>query len=480
MVGLIGTKRKAAEHDAPAPKRARTTKAKTVIETTETQDEEGPTRKKARTTKPTATQTAKEKRSAPKRARTTKAKTVIETTETQDEEGPARKKARTTKPTAAQEAKEKRSATGAAATKGSQRSFEFPMSFIDRGLTRWMTGTKRKAAEHEAPAPKKARTTKTKGRDLPATKSKVPSNGVNLTAKPTKTTVADDESSDQSSDSSESGLSELSSTPQIDDMPVAGQNSTKMAKEPAATTTTSTTSASDENLSPAPMTKGTKRKATEPTTTAAPAAVKKARVLQPTKPKTIINHAPTTKLLVYVFGEGSAGELGLGAGRNAIDVSRPRFNHLLSDESVGVVQLAVGGMHCAALTYDNKIYTWGVNDQGALGRDTKWEGGLRDIDDDQSDGSDTGINPREAVPAPIPTEYFPENTVFTEVVCGDSCTFAITDEGNVWGWGTFRVSHLSIRPFLFSSLPTSAPSFPPFFSPLSLSLSLIPSFNPQR
>lgn len=45
-------------------------------------------------------------------------------------------------------------------------------------------------------------------------------------------------------------------------------------------------------------------------------------------------------------------------------------------EKVGVVQLSAGGMHVAALTFDGKVLTWGVNDNYALGRDTPWEGGL--------------------------------------------------------------------------------------------------------
>jgi regulator of chromosome condensation len=102
-------------------------------------------------------------------------------------------------------------------------------------------------------------------------------------------------------------------------------------------------------------------------------------------------------------------------------------------------------MHCVALTHDNKILTWGVNDQGALGRDTTWEGGLKDIDENDSDsssddGSDSGLNPREAIPTAIPSDAFPEGTVFVEVAAGDSGSFALTDDGLVYGWGTFRVS----------------------------------------
>ncbi|KAI9853133.1 MAG: hypothetical protein M1824_001524 [Vezdaea acicularis] len=193
--------------------------------------------------------------------------------------------------------------------------------------------------------------------------------------------------------------------------------------------------ASAEESEPAPSAKKTKveAKAAKPT-------VEKPKAVKPSKPRNIINTAPTDILDVLVFGEGSSGELGLGVASNAVDVKRPRVNPLLSAKDVGVVQVAVGGMHCAALTHDNKILTWGVNDQGALGRDTTWEGGLRDMDDSSDDesASDSGLNPKEATPTAIPSDSFPEGTVFTCIAAGDSNTFAVTDDGRVWGWGTFR------------------------------------------
>lgn len=170
---------------------------------------------------------------------------------------------------------------------------------------------------------------------------------------------------------------------------------------------------------------------------------KKPTAVKAPKSKVIINHAPIEKLNVYVCGEGSSGELGLGTAKNAVDVKRPRLNPLLDANNVGVVQIAVGGMHCVALTHDNQILSWGVNDQGALGRDTAWEGGLKDVDaesDSDSDDDDSGMNPREAMPAPVSATMFPEGTVFVQVAAADSSSFALTDEGLVYGWGTFRVS----------------------------------------
>lgn len=172
------------------------------------------------------------------------------------------------------------------------------------------------------------------------------------------------------------------------------------------------------------------------------AAVKAPAVKKP-RATAVINSAPTEPLNVYVFGDGTNGELGLGNGKNCAEVKRPRLNPHLDPDSVGVVAVSVGGMHTAALTKDNKVLTWGVNDQGALGRNTDWEGGLRDMDDDNSDSdsdSDTGsgLNPKESTPGQVDLSGLPEDTVWTQLACTDSATFALTNDGHVYGCGTFR------------------------------------------
>lgn len=150
----------------------------------------------------------------------------------------------------------------------------------------------------------------------------------------------------------------------------------------------------------------------------------------------------TAPLKVFVFGEGGQGELGLGATKKAIDVKRPRYNEALSNQDV--VRVATGGMHVVALTKDNRILTWGVNDNGALGRDTAGGEQLKDMkdgDDSDSDSDDDetgGLNPLEATPTAISSDHFPEDTVFVDIAAGDSCSFALTTEGAVYGWGTFR------------------------------------------
>ncbi|KAG5951655.1 hypothetical protein E4U53_002565 [Claviceps sorghi] len=155
----------------------------------------------------------------------------------------------------------------------------------------------------------------------------------------------------------------------------------------------------------------------------------------------VLNKAPTEPMAIFSFGSGECGELGLGPKRSAALV--PKFNPALdpNDKSAHhVVQLACGGMHTIVLTADNKILTWGVNDEGALGRDTTWEGGLKDVDGEASDSEDEDgeLNPRECSPVEVPSKHFAAGTVFTQVAAGDSCSFVLTASGKVYGWGAFR------------------------------------------
>jgi regulator of chromosome condensation len=226
------------------------------------------------------------------------------------------------------------------------------------------------------------------------------------------------------------------------------QKNTPAAKKSTAPAKKAEKRKAEDDLEDEAQVNGVKRVKSPPTERVrAPAKAKlaagKTAAAKKTKAKAEINHALTEKLNVYVFGEGSSGELGLGSAKGQSEVKRPRFNPNLSPDTVGVVALSVGGMHTAVLTHDSKILTWGVNDQGALGRDTTWEGGLRDMDEDDSDsdsdsGSETAINPKESTPGEVDLSGLPDGVVFTQVACTDSATFALTTEGDVYGWGTFR------------------------------------------
>lgn len=63
-----------------------------------------------------------------------------------------------------------------------------------------------------------------------------------------------------------------------------------------------------------------------------------------------------------------------------------------------------------------------------------------DEDSDSESGDDNGLNPHESTPAEVDWSQttLPPNTKFTQVAAGDSCSFVVTDDGSVYGWGTFR------------------------------------------
>jgi regulator of chromosome condensation len=79
--------------------------------------------------------------------------------------------------------------------------------------------------------------------------------------------------------------------------------------------------------------------------------------------------------------------------------------------------------------------TWGVNDDGALGRDTPAVE-LADADD-EDDPNGWLLNPYESVPTAV---QFKDNVSIAQVTATDSACFALTSEGNVYGWGSFGVS----------------------------------------
>ncbi|PYI33049.1 RCC1/BLIP-II [Aspergillus indologenus CBS 114.80] len=247
----------------------------------------------------------------------------------------------------------------------------------------------------------------------------------------------------------------------------------KRATRGAAASTTDgrkATTASSKATAPTKTQKKTESKAptkaAAATTTTAPASRKRkaaesddesaapvARVQKKQKeeaPAPIINHPPTKRLDVYVFGTNCYGELGLGDATKKSEIPGPVLNPKLAADTVGVVYLAVGGVHSAALTHDNKILTWGVNDEGTLGRDTKEEkkeveetNGVNgeDKSDSDSDDDEVDLNMKEATPMAVDSAHFPKGTVFTQLAATDSATFALTQEGKVYGWGTFRGSN---------------------------------------
>uniref|UniRef100_A0A8C4Q289 Regulator of chromosome condensation 1 n=1 Tax=Eptatretus burgeri TaxID=7764 RepID=A0A8C4Q289_EPTBU len=111
---------------------------------------------------------------------------------------------------------------------------------------------------------------------------------------------------------------------------------------------------------------------------------------------------------VLTLGQGDVGQLGLGT--TVVLRRRPGLVNLPEL----AVQVTAGGMHTACLGVSGKVYTFGCNDEGALGRLTANE-------------------EEEARPGLVEIS---ENIV--QLSAGDSHTAALTASGKVYFWGAFR------------------------------------------
>lgn len=116
---------------------------------------------------------------------------------------------------------------------------------------------------------------------------------------------------------------------------------------------------------------------------------------------------------VLTLGQGDVGQLGLGD--EILERKRPA---LVKDlEGKDIVQVVCGGMHTVALSSNGELFTWGCNDEGALGRVTNQDNG-----EEYRSGS-VQLNLTSKV---------------VQTSAGDSHTAALLEDGNVYAWGTFR------------------------------------------
>eukprot|EP00301_Raphidiophrys_heterophryoidea_P007651 c12931_g1_i1.p1 GENE.c12931_g1_i1~~c12931_g1_i1.p1 ORF type:complete len:1559 (-),score=432.66 c12931_g1_i1:355-4953(-) len=110
--------------------------------------------------------------------------------------------------------------------------------------------------------------------------------------------------------------------------------------------------------------------------------------------------------LVYMWGAGSEGQLGLGSYR---DHSSPMSVEFFN--SISIKQVALGHAHSAVLTMAGHVYTWGSNDHGQLGH-----------------GGKTDAN----TPTLVDTL---ENDTVRYISSGFKHMLAITEDGRLFTWG---------------------------------------------
>ncbi|ADM11438.1 alpha-tubulin suppressor-like protein [Encephalitozoon intestinalis ATCC 50506] len=132
---------------------------------------------------------------------------------------------------------------------------------------------------------------------------------------------------------------------------------------------------------------------------------------------------------VFVFGSNAISQLGLGEDEGSTHVP----TRLSFFDGMSLSKVRCGSLHTLVLDTSGTLYSWGCNDEGALGR-----------------GGD---------------ESTPEKVCLQEKVvdmdCGASISAALTSSGHVYVWGTFRSTNGT-----FGLTPSEGISFEPVKVPL--------------
>lgn len=145
-------------------------------------------------------------------------------------------------------------------------------------------------------------------------------------------------------------------------------------------------------------------------------------------------------LTIFVCGDNRMGQLGLGG--LVTEEKKPVFHRELKK----VVDFDCGATHCIALTRDGKVMTWGLGTEGNGALGTKYV---------NEEGTVSSAVLRETtkeenmIPKEVDLKHLDHVNV-TQVIATNDASFALTEDGRVLGWGTFKVwSLLSLFPELF-------------------------------
>eukprot|EP00823_Brevimastigomonas_motovehiculus_P000014 TRINITY_DN1002_c0_g1_i1.p1 TRINITY_DN1002_c0_g1~~TRINITY_DN1002_c0_g1_i1.p1 ORF type:complete len:532 (-),score=100.97 TRINITY_DN1002_c0_g1_i1:99-1634(-) len=114
---------------------------------------------------------------------------------------------------------------------------------------------------------------------------------------------------------------------------------------------------------------------------------------------------------VLAFGSGDMSQLGFGH-----TVQERKFPGLVKSLLCrNVAHIATGGLHNVVTLDNGEVWTWGCNDDNALGR----------LDDEWYPSPVTALSKHKVV----------------QVACGDCHSIALTDSGDVYSWGTYKDIH---------------------------------------
>ncbi|EEB90144.1 hypothetical protein MPER_11688, partial [Moniliophthora perniciosa FA553] len=150
-------------------------------------------------------------------------------------------------------------------------------------------------------------------------------------------------------------------------------------------------------------------------------------------------------LQLFVWGAGNFGQFGLGP--DVLDeLDKPKKHAwaeqqmqagTFGEEGAGLEDIAAGGMHSLLLDEKGTVWSCGLNDDAALGRIT------HQVPDPDKPGSFLDIDQLTAYPHPLQS-LVDQKFRAVQVATGDSICAAVSDQGDLRVWGSFRVNEGSL------------------------------------
>lgn len=147
---------------------------------------------------------------------------------------------------------------------------------------------------------------------------------------------------------------------------------------------------------------------------------------------------------IFVCGDNGKGQLGLG------DQIKREEKPVLHQElkKLKVVDFDCGATHCIALTTNGEVLTWGLgtHDNGALGTM------FINAEGTMSRKQEVNLTKEDKmVPRVVDLKHLDPGNI-TQVAATNDASFALTEDGRVFGWGTFKASSIVTLSWKFRAL----------------------------
>ncbi|KAK2466076.1 hypothetical protein APHAL10511_001718 [Amanita phalloides] len=150
-------------------------------------------------------------------------------------------------------------------------------------------------------------------------------------------------------------------------------------------------------------------------------------------------------LQLFVWGAGNFGQFGMGP--DALDEKDKMTKNTWVEENIqagtfgepdaGLETIAAGGLHTLFIDEKGTVWSCGNNDEAALGRVTQ------DVQDPEHPESFLDIDELMSIPYPLQS-LINENFRAVLIAAGDNVSAAVSSEGELRVWGTFRANEGSL------------------------------------